>query len=123
MCVLGGGGGVHGTKVSKKTPQNNLLKINIHRIVHSYFKFNIHKYCNVIKCGGECICFGNHSKNNFLLILCIFNYNHYGKIFMFSAFNSALTTVHQGNPKYLYTQGVSLFLRHNLKSRASSIIN
>lgn len=69
-----GGGGVHGTKVSKKTPQNNLLKINIHRIVHSYFKFNIHKYCNVI----------------------------YGKIFMFSAFNSALTTVHQGNPKYLY---------------------
>lgn len=52
------GGGVHGTKVSKKTPQNNLLKINIHRIVHSYFKFNIHKYCNVIKCGGECICFG-----------------------------------------------------------------
>lgn len=34
MCVLGGGGGVHGTKVSKKTPQNNLLKINIHRIVY-----------------------------------------------------------------------------------------
>lgn len=64
----------------------------------------------------------NTRKNNFLLILCIFNYNHYGKIFMFSAFNSALTTVHQGNPKYLhllyiYTQGVSLYLRHTLKSK------
>lgn len=37
-CASFGGGGVHETKVSKKTPQNNLWKINIHRIVHSYLQ-------------------------------------------------------------------------------------
>lgn len=33
-------------------------------------------------------------KNNFLLILCIFNYNYYGKIFMFSVFNFILMIVY-----------------------------
>lgn len=62
-------------------------------------------------------------KNNFLLILCIFNYNHYGKIFMFSAFTLTLhwRQFTRGIQNIyiccIYTQGVSLYLRHNLKSK------
>lgn len=115
-------------KYRRKHPQNNLLKINIHRIVHSYFKFNIHKYCNVIKCGGECICFGKTLGKITSYWFCAFLIT----ITMAKFSCSVLSTLHwrqftRGIQNIyiccIYTQGVSLFLRHNLKSRASSIIN
>lgn len=124
----GGGGVFMEQKYRRKHPQNNLLKINIHRIVHSYFKFNIHKYCNVIKCGGECICFGKTLGKITSYWFCAFLIT----ITMAKFSCSVLSTLHwrqftRGIQNIyiccIYTQGVSLFLRHNLKSRASSIIN